>query len=181
MPYGYRRRFARPMVRRKPKWMWVRDHINNVGPVSPNSPGLRNDWRASMGLVFNLPDIVIWRIRIRIAISIHLSSAAYTATSGVGIGLYVDNVVQTQLGGPMGNPYGQHYLLFDFLYLAQTLQGGPVAAATTTNLYMMYGDWDMKGHRKVALQEELWLQLVPEGVVAMDTFNVTYNLLLRVP
>lgn len=106
MAFRRRRTFV-PFRRRRAKWMWAREVVHNVGPANPNSSGLLNPWRANMGLVFNLPDIVIWRVHIKISISIHLSSATYNSDAGVRIGMYVDDVVQTQLAaGPTSNQYG---------------------------------------------------------------------------
>jgi len=168
--------------RKKAKYFWARDTVDNAGPAGSNPTDLLAGYKASFGLVFNLPDIVIWRVIIKISIDIHLSAAAYTSTSGVDLGIYVDDSVQTQEGDPITNRYGEKYMMWDKLFLSEPLSMGLGAAAvTSTNVYQLYKFYDIKSRRKMQPRDTLWLEMSNQGNVVMDQFSLFYSVLLRLP
>lgn len=165
----------------KPRYTWVRDHIHNSGPVNPNPTDLLANWKTSSGMLFNIIDYTIWRIRIQVSISIHLSAAAYNSQDGVFLGSYVQSKNLASFAtGAQTNQYDERYLIWNNMYLSETLMNGPIAASTNANVYMLYREFDVRSHVKMnSEQDTLNLVLEQDGNVVMDSFDLTYTVLLR--
>lgn len=180
MPMRYRRRIG---LRRapRPRYTWVRDHIHNTGPVNPNTNDLLANWKTSSGMLFNVIDYTIWRIRIQVSISIHLTAATYNSQDGVFCGAYVESKnIAAFATGPQTNQYDERYLVWNNLYLSEVLMNNPFAAVTTANTYMLYKEYDVRSHVKpTSEQDTVFFQLEADGNVVMDTFDLTYTILLR--
>src|SRR6266576_3548833 len=159
------RSFARP----RKKWMWVRETFNNIGPQQapiPNMGDLLATFKTQMGINFNLPDIVIWRLLIKIAVKISFVPAVATASSGVLISAFV---------------FDEKYLSWEMLYAAQSYaQGGQIPTALTD--VFLYKELDIRAHRKISnLNETLWFTLSASGDANILQYSYTYSLLLKLP
>src|SRR6266576_2266528 len=179
------RSFARP----RKKWMWVRETFNNIGPQQapiPNMGDLLATFKTQMGINFNLPDIVIWRLLIKIAVKISFVPAVATASSGVLISAFVDdekkaNSLATTSFNPLSSPFDEKYLSWEMLYAAQSYaQGGQIPTALTD--VFLYKELDIRAHRKISnLNETLWFTLSASGDANILQYSYTYSLLLKLP
>jgi len=178
------RRFIRrrPMLagvpRKRTRYTWVRSFQNNVAAISLNTDDLLNNWRVAQGLIFNLPDIVIWRIHIKISIKFTYSPATYTENSGEMVTLFVDDINQVQLN-PIGNAFAQQWLMYDVLYAAeQQLQSDPGIGGQP----VLYKEYDIRSHRRLrAQQDTLFLQLADSGNLVKSSYSFVQSTLIKLP
>lgn len=180
-----RRRGRRLGVRKKPKFMWIRQTIHNVGPVAINSDDLMFTWRSDMSLSanFNLPDFTVYRVILQVSLLYHLSAAAYTSDTGAWVAMYSDSSLQAQNVSVFTatQMYAQRYMLWDKIYHAEGQMFSPFAATVAANTYTLYKRFDVKTRRKLQLTDSVFTTIQPTGNMVLDQYDTSWNLLIRVP
>jgi len=165
--------------------MWIRDFNHNVGPVAVNSNDLMFAWRSDMSLSanFNIPDLTVYRSIVQVSLVYHLSAAAYTSDTGCWVALYADSSLQVQTNPVFlsTNPYMQHWMLWDKMYHSEGQMNSPFTAVTTASVYTLYKKFDVKTRRKLQLTDSLFLTLQPAGNMILDQYDISFNVLIRVP
>ena len=162
--------------RRRPvHFEWVHDTFNNVAPAAVNLDDLLGNFKAQYAITANLPDIVIWRLHLKF-------SCAFTATTGgssnagVLLTCFVDSTKQTIVNQGT-NPNDEHYLIYNQLYLTESLMQGPVVSP-----FHLYKEFDVKSHRRlVNINDSLLLQTVQTGVAVLTDYSVSVGILLKLP
>jgi len=167
--------------------MWVREALNVATPVGPGpaftSFDLLGNFRGVMGISLNLPDIVIWRIHIKVSIRFTLApSTAIQANDSVLFSLFVDTSNQTLLN-PVTQPYSEKFMMFDNLYASSLVQQGLTVAASLPGDLLMFKEYDIKSHRRIAnLDETLWMTLSPQGTdLTILNWSATHSTLVKLP
>lgn len=187
MPTTFLRRGRRRIStgRRKPKFMWIRDTVHNVGPIAVNANDLMIAWRNDMSLSanFNLPDFTVYRVIAQLSLSYHLSAASYSSDTGCWVGVFADSSLQTQTASLFTGTgqYIQKYMLWDKLMHSEGQMNTPFAAVTTASVYTAYKRWDIKTRRKLGETDSVFLVTQPAGNMILDQYDINWNLLLRVP
>lgn len=178
MPY---RRFRRSSIlpRRRHKWQWIRQTFNNAAPsASINSIDLLSNFKTHAGISINLPEMTIWRLRIKISIDVGITGGTTTSNDGVLVTAFVDSsnqVVVSQLLDPMD----QHDQLYDMLYTFKTISSSD--NALVTNFVALYGEYDIKVHRKFnSLDDTQWLQLAASGNATIQNYSISMLMLTKV-
>jgi len=156
-----------------------------VGPVqgpAQNLIDLLAVWRTTGGILWELPDLVIWRIHIKISINWKFSVANAAANTGVFYALFVDSINQVMLESST-HPYDEQYLMWSNMFVSEFMsQGGISGTVDTTNQHNMYKYVDVRSHRKLKNQlETLYLSLTGTGNMAIQDYAITQSTLLRLP
>ncbi len=177
----YGRRYYRPktgiMPRRKPRWQWVRENVNNASPnATLNTIDLLSNWRTHAGITVNLPEITIWRIHLKISVTISIA-AAVAANDAILNTVFVDGMNATILNQST-NTYDQPDMLFDHMYLTEyTMLTGNTGMAGEIGLYKTY---DIKSHRKLqSVDDTLYLQLATTGQPMITAYSYAASILQR--
>lgn len=172
-----RRRFASTLPRRKARWRWLRQTINPPVVAVTNDDVLTH-YRANAGITINLPDFTIWRIRIRVSIRITIAAAA-GANDGAIFSVFTDSQSQVPVDQNL-NSYDERHMLWTIMPLAKyTTQATLARPAAGT--YMMYEEFDIKAHRKLAqMNDTLFVQVVPSSAnTTINDISYTASVLLR--
>jgi len=164
--------------RKKPNYLWVRETFNNVAPAHSPTPNLDDalgTFKTQYGISLNLPDFTIWRLRIKI--SIHISSVAVLANNAVHFAAFVDSLETSPTISSLTKPFAHKYLMWDNLYLTDTvMQSGETAAAVN----VVYKEYDIKSHRRLEnIEDTLWFSLTELGNTNIVDYAYTWSLLLR--
>lgn len=174
----YRRHYRRSiMPRRKPRWQWVRETVNNASPnATLNTIDLLSNWRTHAGITVNLPEITIWRIHLKITITIS-SAAALAANDGVLITSFVDGMNATILN-QVSNSYDQPDLIYSMLFAGESaMLTGSVGAQTEL---VLYKEFDVRSHRKLqSIDDTLFLQLASSGQSMITGYSYSASILQR--
>lgn len=188
MPYGVvnypRRTFVRRGfrgVRRRRKFLWVRETISSGSPSATiNNFDLLANYKSDMGINLNLPDIVIWRLIIKISIRFTLSPNVIQASDGFLLSIFVDDS-QVFPTNTLLSPYGEQYMMWDQIYTASIFQQGE-SVVNTTNNWFLYREYDIKTHRKLKdFKDTLIMQLVSTGNAVPAELSFTHSCLLKLP
>lgn len=170
----YRRSFRRSSIRRRRRYQWVRDNVQAATPVNPVNFDLLSNYRNQFGVLFMLPDIVIWRIHIKISVNFTIS--AFNANQGCLVSLFNEDVNLAPVAA-LSNQYNERYLMWDMLHLSKQ-----VVESSATTVPVVYGEYDIKSHRKFQNQNEtLWLQIQGNNITALTEVFATYSVLLKLP
>ena len=169
----YVRRGGFRRMRKRAKYQWVREVATNVVASSPIQFDLLSNFKSRFGIIFNLPDIVIWRVHIKVSIGLTISS--FTPATAVLFALYCEN--QFNVVNSFTDPYAEKFLMFDNLYAAdQVLQAGSISIPT------LYKEYDIRTHRKLAnMEETLFAQFTQQGNATMTAVDYTTSILLKLP
>jgi hypothetical protein len=180
-----RRRFRsnRQFTRRKPKYQWTRQTFSTGAPgASLNTYDLLGSFKTAMGITFNLPDIVIWRIILKVSIRFHYAPATLTASDGFLLALWCQDQALDPAFNAVLSPNTQKYQMWDQMYTSEQEKGGEnllVAAGTANTLYKEY---DIKTHRKLEnIGDTQILQIVSTGNAVPNEISYTMSLLMRLP
>jgi len=179
MSYGRSRGYARRLMpaRRKPRWQWVRENVNNASPnATLNTIDLLSNWRTHAGITVNLPEITIWRIHLKISVTISIA-AAVAANDAILNTVFVDGMNATILNQTT-NTYDQPDLLFEHMYLTEyTMLTGNTGMAGEIGLYKTY---DIRSHRKLqSIDDTLYLQLATTGQPQITAYSYAASILQR--
>jgi hypothetical protein len=167
------------MMRKKPRYHWVRSFENNASPSAFNTIDLLGVWKTSMGITFNMPDITIWRIIIKIAVRFSVVTAATTNT-GAFIALLVDDTTQVELTS-LTHPYDEQYLMWDFGFVAQQSLASSDSSAIPANP-LAYKEYDIRSHRKLrSVNDTLILTIGNSGNATLTDYTFVQNTLIRLP
>ena len=182
MPYRRMSRFRTPVRRTRRKYQWVRESISSGSPNGlKNSFDLMGTFKQRMGITLNLPDIVIWRILLKVSVRFDLQPQVFTASDGVLVSVFTDSLPLDPAFNAETEPYAEQYLMWDTLYVSETLiQGNPVSSTSTSNV--LYRSYDIKSHRKLAnIDDTPILQLVSTGNLLQLEESYTLSMLLKLP
>jgi len=169
-----RRTFRRPMIRRKPDWQWIRFNSTQATPASPFTFDLLSDYKTQFGILMLPPDFTLWRLLIKCSIG-PVTTSAPTADAGVLFSVFNESTV-SGVPNALTQQYTEHFLMWDYIYLNKGLFMGEALATNA-----LYGEWDIKTHRKIQNQEEsFFAQVVTQGgVTALNSVSFTYSMLVR--
>ncbi len=179
-PRRFRRRFGVPL-RRKPRWLWVRESISTGSPsATVNNFDLLTNYKSDMGITLNLPDLRIWRIILKISIRFTLSPNVITASDGFLLAMFVDDS-QVFPANVLLSPYGEMYQTWDQIYTASIFQQGE-SLVTTTNNWSLYREYDIRTHRVLKdLKDTQIMQIVSTGNAVPAEISFTHSTLLKLP
>lgn len=177
-----RRRFPRRMVRSRRRWQWIRSNENTVtvvGPAAFEQKDLLQTYRALAGIDLNLPEFTIWRVRFKISIRINVSPAVqFTPNDGVKLAVFVDDMADPGVN-PVTGPYDEKYMLWDTIYVYETLMASRGVTSGTSENIALFRDYDIKTHRKIGnLKETLLFQIAPLGAATIHDYAWTQNTLV---
>ena len=182
MPYR-RRTFVRRSAQRNRRWLWIRSAANSVTPIpdaSFESVDLLSNYRLLAGIDLNLPEFTIWRIRFKVSVRITpvLSAGHVDSNSAVTIALFCDNMVGTYTN-PVVAGFDERYLLWDRLFTYKTLSNSTgVANFAAPEDIALYGEYDMKGHRRLGNIGETLLFQIAAGGLTIANYSYQQNTLV---
>lgn len=174
----YFRRRSSIMPRRKRKWIWIRESVNDPAPASGtlSTTDLLSTFRTHGGITINLPELTIWRIKLRISITISLA-ATVNENDGVLATVFVDSLNQTMLN-QLTNPFDEKDMIYSMMYATKTLSqstGNSTGAQTNVCLYEEY---DIKARRRLrAIDDTLWLQFASSGQASVTGWSYSAAIL----
>src|SRR5712691_1487115 len=169
---------TRGFVRRKPKWLWVRESGNVAVPGTNVNHDMMLDYRTNAGLTGNLPEFTVWRIHVKVSIFFSYSPATYSSSSGAFVGLFVDDVNTPLAAGGNAIAFEQQWLMWDILYAAEQEM---MANNGVVGTPVLYHEYDIRARRVLrALKDTLWLNIAPVGNASFTNVAFTQSTLLRV-
>lgn len=166
MPRFYRSRF-RGGSRRRRNWQFVRVTANDTTVVTPPAfyqEDLLLNFRQTLGISVQLPEITIWRLRIKISAKINwIAAPAAQYAAGFITAVFTDDISFT-LQSAGTNPYSEKYMYYAARYYSDAVMMGERAIAANNTDYLTT-DWiDVRAHRRLGnINDTLILQVVPTG------------------
>jgi len=126
-----------------------------------------------------LPEFTIWRIRFKISIRITVTPAgSFGSADGVKLAVFVDDMSDPG-SNPVTSPYDEKYMLWDTIYVFETLMSSKGTTSGTSESLALFKDYDIKTHRKIAnLKESLLFQIAPMGAVTVQGYAWSQNTLV---
>jgi hypothetical protein len=166
-----------PVARRTTHWQWIRETVNNATPNGAiNNVDLLSGFKAHAGITINLPEIVIWRIRLQISIKVTVTNPT-VPNDGVLATVFVDGTNQTLLN-QVSNAMDEKDMIYDFLYVYETVANTDNVIATATAA--LYRNMDIRVHRKLsAIDSTLFLQLASSGTAVINLYSYSSAILVR--
>lgn len=174
----YRRRTFRRSVRRRNRWKWIRNTVNNAAPSgSLNSIDLLSNFKTHAGITIVLPELVIWRIRLRLAITVTITGGVTSSNDGVLVTSFVDGANQAILSQLL-NSDDEQDLVYAFLYTYKTIAASDDNVTTTA--VSLYEEFDIKAHRKLkSIDDTLFLQLAASGNAVITNYSYSTSILCK--
>lgn len=172
------RRFYRRRWRRRGRFEWLRDTINNASPnATLNTIDLMANYKSHLGISVNLPEISIWRLRLKISITIS-QAAALAANDGVLVTVFTDGQNQTLLN-QLTNGYDERDMLYNMMYSSEYAFNTAVTGASSE--LILYKEFDIKTHRSLrSVDDTLFLQLAASGQTQITGYSVSVVNLIKV-
>lgn len=158
-------------TRRKPKTFWVRQAFANVAPAATNNVDLLLGYITTVGIAALSQEYVLLRLHLAIAVTFTVTTAG--ANNGVSVASWVDSKNQVQLSAQAA-PYDQQYLVFDEMFVGESLQQG---GTTPFNIVHRY---DVRAKRRIpSITDTVFLQLAAVGTATLTSYSVVQSMLIK--
>lgn len=149
----------------------MRQAFNNAAPAAQNDIDLLANYLTIAGLTAQAQEVVLYRLHLHIAVVYTVATAG--ANNGVSVAAWVDSRNQARLSA-QANPYDQQFLIFDEMFVGETLMQGGVTPFNITHRY------DVRAKRKVpSITDTVWLQLSQIGTITLTSYSVVMSMLIR--